>query len=412
LPQRHDVPEIHATSLANMRRTLLHTNADHPRATRVTRRLRVLQITHDLGVGGLPRVVETLCRTLDPTRFDVSVLCLNKEGELADILRADGYTVRLLAQPRRKPDYLSSLRLVRFLRAHPQDLLHSHNTQPLFDAGMAASLKRRVALIHTDHARSFPDKLRYMVVEHLLSWRAHRVVGVSQHTTENLNRFEWIPLRKLVTIPNGIDGKPFERPFDRARVRKSLGVSDGAFQLIFASRLEAQKDVPTLLRAVQLLAPKLPQLHLVIAGQGSARSALEALTADLGLADRVTFAGVRLDIADVLRASDAFVLASTWEGLPMVILEALAAGCPIVSTAVGGVPSAVRADESGILVPPSDPAALAGGIERVANDHALRERLAETGKRVFADRFSAEAMTRSYEALYLEACRARHIPLA
>ena len=231
---------------------------------------------------------------------------------------------------------------MRFLREHPQDLLHSHNTQPLLDAAIAAILTRHVALVHTDHARSFPDKLRYMMLEHVLSWRAHRIVGVSQHTTENLNRFERIPLRKLVTIPNGIDGGPFERPVDRARVRASLGVPDGAFQLLFASRLEPQKDVPTLLRAVALLAARLPRLHLVVAGGGSARAALESMAADLGIVDHVSFVGIRLDMPDVLRASDAFVLSSTWEGLPMVILEALAAGCPIVATAVGGVPSAVR----------------------------------------------------------------------
>ena len=373
----------------------------------MTRRLRVLQVTHDLGVGGLPRVVETLCRSIDPARFDVSALCLNFGGELAEMLTAEGFSISVLEQSLRKPDYLSFVRVARFLRAGRYDVVHSHNTQPFFDAAVGAILARRPVLIHTDHARDFPDKFRYMVVEHLLSWRAYRIVGVSEHTTENLHRYEWIPRRKLTTIPNGIDGRLFERPLDRSSVRASLGVPEGALIVLFGSRLEAQKDIPTLLEAFALLVDRLPHLHLVIAGQGTLRDALQARASALGIASRVSFAGVRLDMPDVLRASDIFVLSSTWEGLPMVILEALAAGCPIVSTAVGGVPSAVVDGQTGVLVPPRDPAALAAGIERVARDPSWRRRLAAAGRALFADRFSAESMARRYETLYLEGCRER-----
>lgn len=375
----------------------------------MTRRIRVLQITHDLGVGGLPRVVETLIRTVDSSRFEVSALCLNFAGELAEMLRADGYTISVLTQARRRPDYLSSLRVGQFLRAGSYDVVHTHNTQPFLDAAIGAMFLRRTALIHTDHARAFPDKFRYMAAENVLSRRAYRVVGVSDHTTENLRRYVRIPRRKLATIPNGIDGQPFTRPTDRASVRASLGIPSAATALLFASRLEAQKDVPTLLRAFKRLTDSSPALHLVIVGQGTLRPMLEAEATALGLTGRVTFTGVRLDMPDVLRACDIFVLSSTWEGLPMVILEAMAAGCAIVSTAVGGVPTAVSDGANGLLVPPRDPEALAAGIHRVASDPALRQRFAAAGQRIFAARFGADAMARQYEALYLDACRARGI---
>jgi glycosyltransferase involved in cell wall biosynthesis len=372
------------------------------------RRIRVLQLTHDIGVGGLPRVVETLCRTIDPARFEVSALCLNFGGQLADALTADGFSVSVLEKPAPgKPDYLSSFRVGRFLRAGAFDVVHSHNTQPFFDAAIGALLAGGPVLVHTDHARDFPDKFRYMALEHVLSWRAYRVVGVSEHTTENLHRYERIPRRKLVTIPNGIDGRLFERPFDRALVRASLGVPENAVVALFGSRLEAQKDVPTLLEAFALLAERAPDVHLVIAGQGTLRPELEARADALGVGSRVHFAGVRLDMPDILRACDLFVLSSTWEGLPMVILEALAAGCPIVSTAVGGVPTAITDGETGLLVPPRDPQAFASAMERVAGDASLRHRLAEAGKAVFAARFSADAMARRYEELYVAGCRAR-----
>lgn len=377
------------------------------RATTPQRRLRVLQVTHDLGVGGLPRVVETLCRTIDPTRFEVSVLCLNEGGELADALKADGFEVSVLEKAPGKPVYSSSFRVGDFLKAREYDVVHSHNTQPFFDAAIGSIIARRPVLVHTDHARDFPDKLRYMVLEHLLSWRAYRVVGVSQHTTDNLNRYEWIPRSRLVTIPNGIDGGLFEQPVDRSRIRSSLGVGDQDVVAVLGARLEVQKDIPTLLAAMKLLVDRMPALHLVIAGDGALREELQALTRELGLSSRVHFAGVRLDMPDILRASDLFVMSSVWEGLPMVILEALAAGCPIVSTAVGGVPSAVVDGETGLLVPSRSPDALAGAIERVVTEGTLRQRLSSAGRALFAARFSAKVMARRYEELYVDGCRRR-----
>ncbi len=369
----------------------------------------MLQVSHDLGVGGLPRVVETLVRTIDPERFEVSALTLNFRGELADALEADGYHVTQLPSPPRRPDRLSFARAAKVMREGRYDVVHSHNTQPFFDAALGSMLAPRRVLIHTDHARDFPDKLRYMVAEHLFSWRAFRVVGVSQHTTDNLHRYERIPRWKLRTIPNGIDGRLFDRPIDRDALRRDMGAPPGATIALFASRLEDQKDVPTLLDAFARLAARLPTLHLAIAGQGSRAAELQARVDALGLAARIRFLGVRLDVPDLLRAADCFVLSSTWEGLPMVILEALGAGCPILATAVGGVPTAVRDGETGLLVAPRDPGAFAGALERLVGDAALRARLASAGQRLFAERFSAHAMARAYEALYLDGCRRRGI---
>ena len=247
-----------------------------------------------------------------------------------------------------------------------------------------------------------------MVLEHISAWRAYRVVGVSAHTTECLHAYERIPRRKLHTIVNGIDARLFERPIDVAAVRASTGVPAGARIALFASRLEPQKDVANLLAAFALLDESVRDLHLVIAGQGGLRPQLEEEARIRGLSSRVHFVGVRLDVPDLLRASDVFVLSSRWEGLPMVVLEALAAGCPVVSTAVGGVPTAIEDEHTGLLVPPQDAQALASALTRMVSDAALRSRISDEGRKVFASRFSATAMTRAYEALYVDGLRARH----
>ncbi len=353
-----------------------------------------------MGVGGLPRVAETLCRTIDPARFEVQLLCLNFLGDIGEQLRRDGYTVHDLPRPHAGPDYGASRRIAAIYRQERIDVVHTHNTQALMHGGLAIVQAPGRRLIHTDHARPFPDQFKYHVIERVLSTLAHRMVGVSAHTTENLRRYEWIPRRKLETIVNGIDPRLFDRVPDRAALRASVGVATDAELLIVGARLEPQKGLTYLVQAVARLAPQRPRLRLVIAGIGSLQEPLAAEAAALGIADRVHFVGVRHDMAELLQVSDAFVLSSNWEGLPMIVLEALAARCPIVATRVGGVPSAVRDDETGLLVPPQDPQALADAIARTLDDAPGRIRRAAAGRALFDAEFSAAAMSRRYEALY------------
>ncbi|MFN0097661.1 MAG: glycosyltransferase [Gemmatimonadaceae bacterium] len=365
-------------------------------------RLRVLHIVPDLGVGGLPRVAETLCRATDPARFDVRVLCLNFLGEIAQQLRSDGYAVYDLPRDGVDgPDRFASRRVAALYRRERIDVVHTHNTQAFMHGGVAAMLAPGRRLIHTDHARAFPDRLRYYVIERILSTVAHRVVGVSEHTTENLHRYEWIPRRKLLTIPNGIESRLFEGDVDRNALRASLGVPLDAELLLLGARLEEQKGITYLLKAMARLLPARARLHFAVAGEGSLRESLEAEAVALGIRAHVHFVGVRLDMPKLLRAADLFVLPSNWEGLPMIVLEALAARCPIVATSVGGVPSAVRDGDTGYLVPPQDPGQLAQALARALDEPEERARRAQRGRALFDQAFSAEAMARRYESLYL-----------
>lgn len=366
-----------------------------------TKKLRVMHVAEDLGVGGLERVVATLCRAVDPSRFESAVLCLREMGPFADELREQGFSVSLLPNTSGRTDYLSFLKVARFLREREVDVVHSHNTHAFIDGGLGAALSGVRTVVHTDHARSFPDKRRYMVAEHLLSHLAYRVVGVSSHTSENLVRYERISPRKLTVIPNGIDGSHADRPVDVAAKRRDLGIAASGPVIGVGARLMEQKGIEFLLRAMPALLARFPDLTLVVAGEGPLAESLKGLAADLGVADHVRFAGVRLDLAELLHVFDVFVLPSVWEGLPMVILEALAAGCPVVASDVGGVGTAVEDGVNGALVPPRDPNALAAAVARLLTSPALRARFGEAGRRVFRERFSASAMARRYEALYL-----------
>jgi sugar transferase (PEP-CTERM/EpsH1 system associated) len=365
----------------------------------VTGRTRVMHITQDLGVGGLERVIVLLCRTLDRERFEPSVLCLREAGGFAPELVEQGIPVHVLPWSREKLDYFAFRKVGEVLREHRIDVIHTHNTGPFFHGALGATLAGVKTHIHTDHARPFPDSLRWMVAEHLLSHLAYRVVGVSDDTTHNLRHYEKIPESKLATIPNGIDLQPVRT--DAARLRQELGISPETIVIGTAGRLTHQKGMEFLIRAAGLLEPRFPDLAVLIVGEGSEQNALQEMVRSAGLQDRVRLLGLRMDIPDLLALFDIYALPSRWEGLPMAILEAMAASLPIVGSAVGGVPTAVREGVNGLLVAPEDPEALAGALEKLLKDPTLRKRMGEAGRKRYEASFTARQMTRRYERLYL-----------
>jgi len=359
-----------------------------------------MQITHDLAIGGLQQVVVNICRTIDRECFDVSVLCLRHLGSYVPDIEALGIKVMLIPQNQRT-DYLSFLKVAKILREQKIDVIHTHNTQPFIDGTLGALISKVRTIVHTDHARDFPDKKRYMFAEWLMSQFAYRVVGVSDHTAWNLMHYEKISRKKIITIHNGVDGSRFNIYVDKQKKRTELGIMKDGPIIGLGVRLTKQKGIAYLLDAMKLVLMHFPDTTLVIAGDGPIEDDLKRKAAKLGLGRNVVFVGPRLDIPELLKLFDLYVLPSLWEGLPMVLLEAMAAGCPIVCTDVGGVSTAVKHEVNGLLVKPADIEALSAAIISLLSDKAKRECLAQNGLKRFQESFSAEIMTRKYEQLYL-----------
>lgn len=366
-------------------------------------RARVMLVVETLGMGGMEQVVVTLARALDRERFEPEILCLKEAGPLAEVARDHDIPVHGIGYVAGRPDYLAFTKVARVLRERRVSVVHSHNTCAFIFGTLGARLAGVRTIVHTDHARAFPDRFRYMAAEYLLSHLVYRVVGVSAPTSEALHRHERIPRRKLVTIPNGIDRSRYAVALDRAQARRALGIAAEAPVIALAARLTEQKGLAYLLRALPAVIARHPDVVLLVAGDGPLRPALEAQAAELGVAPHVRFLGMRDDIAALLRACDVYALPSVWEGLPMAILEAMAAGLPVVGSDVGGVSTAVEHGVTGLLVPERDPARLAEALLAVLGDRVLRRRLGDEARRVFERRFTAEAMARAYEALYLRA---------
>ena len=360
-----------------------------------------MQITHDLAIGGLQQVVVNICRTINRDLFDISVLCLRDLGEFVPEVEKLGIPVFYLPQKKSGTDYLSFLKVAKILREEKIEVIHTHNTQPLVDGTIGALMSGVKTIIHTDHARNFPDKRRYMFAEWLMSHFAYKVVGVSEHTSEDLIKYERISRKKILTIPNGINGNRFSININKQAKRKELGIHGSGPIIGLGVRLTEGKGINYLLQAMPDIIKKFTDITLVIVGDGPAADKLKKQTVELGITRNVLFLGSRLDIPELLKVFDIYVLPSLSEGLPMVLLEAMAAGCPIVATNVGGIPTLIKHGDNGSMVEPKNPQALASEIIKLLSSQELRSQYSKKALKTFQENYSADIMTRKYEQLYL-----------
>jgi glycosyltransferase involved in cell wall biosynthesis len=385
-----------------------------PQARREGRRpLRILQISHDLKPGGLQRVVLDLAVGLNAMGHEAHVCSLRGPGPLLAELADREVPTFALPWPEKGPDRLLFLKVLRLLRVQHYDVVHTHNTQAFLDGGLAAALARVPARVHTDHARPFPDKLRYMVMERVAALAYHKVVGVSQHTAENLRRYEKIAERRLAVIPNGIDGARYRAARDQADVgalRRQAGLEGFSRVFGLGVRLEEQKGVGNLIDAMPEILARHPDAGLAIAGGGSLEGALKARVRSLGIEDNVRFLGSFANLESFYPLIDFFVLPSLWEGLPLCLLEAMSLGLPIVATAVGGVGELLGNGRPARLVPPGDPGALARSVVAVLDDFHAAHFMGREARRLFDARYDVSVMVRGYLDLYESALGGARAP--
>ena len=335
-------------------------------------------------------------RRLDPARFESVVCCIQAKGELAAELEGAGITVHCLERMRSKRfDWRAVRDLARLLRRERIALVHSH----LYHANLYGRLAARlagvpaVASVHNVYTRS---KLHRRLLNRLLSRGSARVIAVSDDVRRDLVEQDGIDPARVVTIRNGIDLRRVETGLSRQEARARLAIPDDALAIGCVGRLEEQKGHRFQLEAAARLDP---DCKIFVVGDGRLRNELEAQARG-----RVTFLGARSDVADILRALDIYVMPSLWEGLSIAMLEAMAAGLPLVISDVSGVAQAFGGEECGIRVPPGDSAALAEAIRALAQDPQRRQRLGEAARRRVRAEFDIEAMIARLSAVYEDAC--------
>jgi glycosyltransferase involved in cell wall biosynthesis len=336
-------------------------------------------------------------------RVEQIVVCSYRGDAFRPQLEEAGVPIELIPRPRPDPRAVlrSALALAPILRRESPDVVHAHNPGAAAAAALARRLARRpdIAVVASFHG---VDPGRMGRAARVLARSADLVVAIAGPPADDL-RLAGLSGSRVVVVHNGIETGSRKAAED---VRRELDLEDAEL-VVSVGRYAEEKNQVLLLDALARLVPSRPRLRGLLIGTGPLKAELGERIRQLELEAEVELTGTRLDAVDVVAAADVFVLPSDREGLPVALLEAMGVGCPVVATAVGGVPGVVEDGESGLLVPPGDAAALAAAIERLLDDPQLRARLAEKAREKVEREFSERAMVQGYEEAYLSAVEAR-----
>ncbi|MBX3011955.1 MAG: GT4 family glycosyltransferase PelF [Caldilineaceae bacterium] len=364
--------------------------------------VRLLHLITELSSGGAQSVLLRLVERMDRAHYQVTIVCLyNGDKAVAQQLRALGLEVIDLGMTR-KWRLDAFVRLYWLLRQRRPAILHTW----LFHANIPGRLLGRLAgvpiIIGSEHTMGQEGKLRQRL-NRLTAPLADQIICIAQKVADFAHSAIGIPRAKLVVIPNGVDTQSFAPPPTPPTTDRQPRIFG------FVGRLHPVKGLPFLLEAFAQVVAQCPEQQLWLIGEGSERQRLAQQRDALGLTKHVTFWGARQDVAALLQQMDLFVLPSHWEGMPMVLLEAMAVGLPVVATAVGGTPEVVVPGETGYLVPPADPPALAQALLRFCHDPALCQRLGAAGRQRVEQHFSIEQNVAQTVALYEKLLRLKRV---
>lgn len=365
--------------------------------------LSIAFMTTSLTRGGAETQVTRVATRLSARGWTVRVISLLPPDAFEDELEHANVRVTSLDMTRGVPDPRALVKSIRLLRQWRPHVLTTYMVHANLLGRIAGWLARVPVIVSSVRNEWFGGRSwdRWLAAT---DWMATATVTNSSLVARELERRRAVGRNRLSVIPNGIALSSYARcEAHRSALRSQLRVGEADFLWLSAASLEPQKDHKNLLEAFRHVAAANPLVQLCIAGTGSQRQALEAHARSLRITERVRFLGLREDIPQLLSAADGLVLSSAWEGLPNIIMEALATSLPVVATRVGGVPELVRDGETGILTPPGDPLALARGMQQLAAmAESERRLLGEHGRAFVKQHLELEHVVDQWENLFRE----------
>lgn len=373
--------------------------------------LHVVYGVLSLELGGIERLVCELAAEHSRRGHRTTVICVERRGRLADVVEAAGGEVWSLNKPPGR-SAATIRQAAELLGELAPSIIHTHQTGALWYLGQAAA-QLGIPVAHTEHtdgvrhARSWLGRLRAWY-----RWRcalplAHALCSVSEDVARSMSRSARIESNQFRVVPNGIDVSLYVRAEGSGSARQALGVPSGSLVIGTVGRLAEVKRQDLLLRAFAGLVAgnRHERTRLLVVGDGPERGRLERLATSLGIARRVVFAGYQAQPQRFYQAMDLFTLTSRHEGLPLALLEAWAAGLPVVSSAVGGIPQVVKHGVTGMLFESGDVTALQETLEGLLESPSWMNQLATAGRREVNQRYSLAVMADAYEGLYRQLTR-------
>lgn len=375
--------------------------------------MRILFLSTSMGLGGADQQLLSAAQVLRERGHEIRIVSLTPLGPMGLQARDLGLATDSLEMRRGVPDPRGLARLARVVRGWRPDVVHSHMVHANLMARALRLLVPVPVLVSTIH-NVYEGGPVLMAAYRLTNGLVDHMTIISQAAADRFVGERIVPGRLLTVIANGVDTERMRNvpPGTREELRRSLGLGDDAFAWLAVGRFEIAKDYPNMLRAFAAVLAREPRAVLVIVGQGSLQAEAEALAAKLGLGDAVRFLGARGDVPAVMSAADGYVMSSAWEGMPMVLLEAAAAGLPIVATAVGGNGEVVRDGESGYLVPARDPESLGRGMLRLMQlPQAELRAMGERGREHVRANYGLHRVAERWERVYWDAMARKGLTL-
>jgi glycosyltransferase involved in cell wall biosynthesis len=337
--------------------------------------------------------------------YRMQFVCLDDLGTLGEELKREGFQVHVLGRGEGL-DLKCARRLANLLQHEQIDLVHAHQYTPFFYALASGLFRRRPCVLFTEHGRWHPDyPRRKRIVFNRLMLRKHdRVVGVGQAVCRALVDNEGIPARRVELVYNGVDLARFASGTSdrsqREQVRAEIGCGADDLVIMQVARLDHLKDHATAIRTVERISKVRPEVRLVLVGEGPEQAKIEAEIHSRRLEPFVRLLGLRTDVARLLPAADMFLLTSISEGIPLTLIEAMAARLPIVATSVGGVPEVIEHGVTGMLAPAGDDERLAAAAVELLDDAQRRGEIIERASERAGRLFSEQAMNAAYDQMY------------
>ncbi|MCL5057638.1 MAG: glycosyltransferase family 4 protein [Actinobacteria bacterium] len=367
-------------------------------------RIKVMHVIRP-SQGGIRNHLLTLVGESDRNRFEHMVACPEgMAGQFAQ--RVKTYPLPLEGDISLAGDLAAAKKLFCLFRDCRVDIVHAHGSKAGLVGRPAALLAGVPAVVMTVHNSIFHHHLPgwkvslFAASERFLAGYTARIIAVSEALRRELIDREGVRPERVVTVYNGIAPEAFCSGPDREYLERVTGIPAGRKLVGTVARLAPQKGLKYLLNAASLLSARGEELSFVIVGDGPLRKELEKEVSDLDLPGRVFFTGQRRDVDRLMPCFDVFVLPSVSEGLPLTILEAMAAGRPVVSTRVGGIPEVIEEGVSGLLVDPGDIEGLARAIAYIAGDEEIARRMGGQGRERVVKHFNSRKMAGDTDSIY------------
>ena len=362
---------------------------------------KVLHVIDSLDLGGAQTLLLEICRNSNRDKFDVKVACMHGRGVFAEEFEKVGIKVHSLSQGKWPPLYIP--RFLRLLKSYDPDILHFHLFGSNLIAKPLSALAGKKALVVHDHCNDAGRGNLFLLLADALTNRlAARVIAVSRSIRDFLINQEGMDPDQIIVFSNGIDAHAFvpAAGMKRSQARVELGLPADAFVIGGMGRLVAQKNFSRFLDVAAQVLSEHPLSYFIIAGTGPQEEELLGKALSLGIGDRVRFLGHVSDRLSLYHAFDALLMTSDFEGTPMVLLEAMACGLPVVASAVDGIGEVCTNNRDALLVAPGDTAGFAASLGHLLKDTALREGLGKNALVTVLERYEIRGLTARIESLY------------